>query len=455
MNFSSKNKTIDISIVDVFILIIDDNNPVKEICSTKNKSFLPVINKPILFYQLEFLERKKFKNIHLLVNYDDLEKTKELISQFKSSLNIDILEITNDLPDTFNIIKNNLTKNNFILVEADSILSFNLGDFIDYHIDNNNLLSIILQKKDFESNKMKFSQDDVVDTFGIDYNDNNRVVFYNKKKSADADLVINKRIFKRFSSFNLIMNYIDVGFYIFNNSIFEIIDNFKLTFEKQKKEEKKINLRDYFIPYLIKKTFSKDLNMILIEKYNNQLLRANRVKIGAKLINNEKNIKSEYCYKINDYSSYFGVSEEIHKSYDEIRPIFFQTKNNIKNYFYNFEDTIRDNLENNKKFNDGIPELENISENSYIADGVDKIEPKVIINKTISDKNLKIEEGSKILSCVIGLDSKIGKNCIIKNCIIGNSCLIGDNCNISECVIADNYKINEKTEASQKIFSED
>ena len=455
MNFSSKTKTIDISIVDVFILIIDDNNPVKEICSTKNKSFLPVINKPILFYQLEFLERKKFKNIHLLVNHDDLEKTKELISQFKSSLNIDVLEITNDLPDTFNIIKNNLTKNNFILVEADSILSFNLGDFIDYHIDNNNLLSIILQKKDFESNKMKFSQDDVVDTFGIDYNDNNRVVYYNKKKSADADLVINKRIFKRFSNFNLIMNYIDVGFYIFNNSIFEIIDNFKLTFEKQKKEEKKINLRDYFIPYLIKKTFSKDLNMILIEKYNNQLLRANRVKIGAKLINNEKNIKSEYCYKINDYSSYFGVSEEIHKSYDEIRPIFFQTKNNIKNYFYNFEDTIRDNLENNKKFNDGIPELENISENSYIADGVDKIEPKVIINKTISDKNLKIEEGSKILSCIIGLNSKIGKNCIIKNCIIGNSCLIGDNCNMSECVIADNYKINEKTEASQKIFSED
>ena len=455
MNFSSKTKTIDISIVDVFILIIDDNNPVKEICSTKNKSFLPVINKPILFYQLEFLERKKFKNIHLLVNHDDLEKTKELISQFKSSLNIDVLEIANELPDTFNIIKNNLTKNNFILVEADSILSFNLGDFIDYHIDNNNLLSIILQKKDFESNKMKFSQDDVVDTFGIDYNDNNRVVFYNKKKSADADLVINKRIFKRFSNFNLIMNYIDLGFYIFNNSIFEIIDNFKLTFEKQKKEEKKINLRDYFIPYLIKKTFSKDLNMILIEKYNNQLLRANRVKIGAKLINNEKNIKSEYCYKINDYSSYFGVSEEIHKSYDEIRPIFFQTKNNIKNYFYNFEDTIRDNLENNKKFNDGIPELENISENSYIADGVDKIEPKVIINKTISDKNLKIEEGSKILSCIIGLNSKIGKNCIIKNCIIGNSCLIGDNCNMSECVIADNYKINEKTEASQKIFSED
>ena len=455
MNFSSKTKTIDISIVDVFILIIDDNNPVKEICSTKNKSFLPVINKPILFYQLEFLERKKFKNIHLLVNHDDLEKTKELISQFKSSLNIDVLEIANELPDTFNIIKNNLTKNNFILVEADSILSFNLGDFIDYHIDNNNLLSIILQKKDFESNKMKFSQDDVVDTFGIDYNDNNRVVYYNKKKSADADLVINKRIFKRFSNFNLIMNYIDVGFYIFNNSIFEIIDNFKLTFEKQKKEEKKINLRDYFIPYLIKKTFSKDLNMILIEKYNNQLLRANRVKIGAKLINNEKNIKSEYCYKINDYSSYFGVSEEIHKSYDEIRPIFFQTKNNIKNYFYNFEDTIRDNLENNKKFNDGIPELENISENSYIADGVDKIEPKVIINKTISDKNLKIEEGSKILSCIIGLNSKIGKNCIIKNCIIGNSCLIGDNCNMSECVIADNYKINEKTEASQKIFSED
>ena len=461
MNFSSKNKSIDISIVDVFILINNDINPLKEICTKTKKHFLPVFNKPILFYQFEFLERNNIKQVHIIVNHDDIEKTKEMVKQYKSSLKVNYLEITNELSDIFTIIKNNLTKKNFLLIEADSILSFNLGDFIDNHIDNNNLITLILQKKNFELNKMKFTPDDTIDAYGIDYNDNNRVVYYNKKKPEDEQFLINKRLFKRFSNFNLEMNYIDIGFYIFNNSIFDLIENIKLSIENQKKEEKKNKLKDMInnlkelIPYLIKKTFSKDLNMILIEKYDNQLLKANRVKIGAKLINNENNIKSEYCYKIYDYSSYYHIIEEIQKTYDEIRPIFFQTKNNQKNYFYNFEDKIRDNLENNKKYNDGIPELECISDNSYIADGIDNIEQKVIINKSVSDKHLKVQEGSKILSCIIGLNAKIGKNCILKNCIIGNSCSIEDNCNISECVIADNYIIKEKTEASQKILSEE
>ena len=462
MNFSSKNKNINISIVDVFILITNDINPLKEICSTIKKNFLPVFNKPILFYQFEFLERNNIKEVHIIVNHDDIEKTKEMIDKYKSSLKINYLEITNEFSDIFTIIKNNLTKKNFLLIEADSILSFNLGDFIDNHMDNNNLITLILQKKNFELNKMKFTTDDTIDAYGIDYNDNNRVVYYNKKKSGEGEqFIINKRMFKRFCNFNLEMNYIDIGFYIINNSIFDLIESIKLSIENQKKDEKKIKLKNMMnnikelIPYLIKKTFSKDLNMILIEKYDNQLLKANRVKIGAKLINNENNIISEYCYKIYDYSSYYHIIEEIQKPYDEIRPIFFQTRNNQKNYFYNFADKIRDNMENNKKYNDGIPELECISENSYIADGIDNIEQKVIINKSVSDKKLNVQEGSKILSCIIGLNAKIGKNCILKNCIIGNSCSIEDNCNISECVIADNYKIKEKTEASQKILSEE
>jgi len=110
--------------------------------------------------------------------------------------------------------------------------------------------------------------------------------------------------------------------------------------------------------------------MILIEKYNNELLKSNRIKIGSKLIdNNQKNL-NEFCYKIYDFPSYLLTIEEIQKPYDEIKPIFFQTKNNIKNYFYNFSDKIEENLENSKKFSDGIAELEGISADSYISDGI-------------------------------------------------------------------------------------
>ena len=464
MNFATKN--IDISIIDVFIILSDDINNInlKEICTNTKKSFLPVLNKPLLFYQLEFLERQNIKQVSLIILKNDINNVKKVVSTYAGSIKIDYIKLSEyEGIEIFSTIKKKITKTNFILIEADSILSFDLEGMIDNHIDNNNLVTMILQKKETELNKMKFLRDDAIDAFGIDYDDNNRVVYYHKKKAGDTEhLILNKKIFKRFSKFNLVMNYIDLGFYIFNSSIFDIVENLKQKVENEKKDKKKDkltemanNIREGFIPFLIHKTFSKDLNMILIEKYNNQLLKANRVKIGAKIIDNEKDINSEFCYKIYDYPCYLNIIEEIHKPYDEIKPIFFQTKNNIKNYFCKFSEKIRENLENKKKFNDGIPELECISADSYLVEGTNIIEKGVILNKTVANENLKVEEGSKVLSCIIGEGSVIGKNCIIKNCVLGKSCVIGDGSSIEECIIADNYKIEEKSNFSQKTLSQE
>jgi NDP-sugar pyrophosphorylase family protein len=460
---NSKTKNIDISIVDVFILIIDDTTSMKDICNKKKKSFLPVMNKPILFYQLEFLERQNIKEVHLLFNKEDLQKeiVSNLASKYKGSIKLDLIETSMEVFEIFNTIKSNITKNNFLLIEGDSIISFNLGDFIDNHIDNKNLVTLILQKKESELTKMKFLREDTLDNFGIDFDDNNRVVYYYKKKSGDTEyLSINKKRFNNCTNFNLLMNYMDLGFYIFNYSIFDVLDFIKSKIEKEKSEKRKNllksivdTIKDDFIPYLIKKSFWKDLNMALIEKYNNELLKVDRIRIGSKLIDNEKNIKSDYCYKIYDYPSYLTIIEEIQKSYDDIRPIFFQTKNNEKNYFMNFADKIRDNLENNKRYNDGIPEIEFITSDSYIADKIENIDKSVKINKTVAEKKLKVLEGTKMNSCVIGENASIGKNCRLTNCIIGESAVIGDNCAISDCVIADNYNISEKTNASEKILS--
>ena len=110
-------------------------------------------------------------------------------------------------------------------------------------------------------------------------------------------------------------------------------------------------------------------------------------------------------------------------------------------------------MENSKKFSDGIAELEGISADSYISDGIGNFGKKIVISKSVVEKGLTIEDGGKIISCLVGPDTKIGKNSKLTNCIIGKSCEIGDNCNISDCIIADNYKIKEKTNASQNILS--
>ena len=450
-NSQKKLKNIDISIVDIFILIIPDSQYLKEIC-TSSKSFLSVINKPILFYQLEFLERQGINKVKILANKDYIV-IKQALDNYKGPIKYEFIELKEKLGlGLFDAIKSNLDYKNFILIEGDSILSFNLWDMIDNHIDNNNLLSLVLQQK-ADANYLKKFREKTVNIFGIDLDDNNRVVYYAKQNMDDhRNISIKKEILSHCKRMNLLFKYIDIGLYIFNDSIFDILKS-----PKFKEKTSKLNfesIKEAFIPYLIKQTFSKTLNMILIENYKNQLLKAKRVKISAKLIQNSDDINSEFCYKIYDYPSYLQIIKEIQKPYEQIKPIFFQTKNNSKNYFSNFKDKIIDNLTNNKKFNEEIPELSLISDDTYIADVIKSIEEGAKINKSVVDKNLKIDKNSEIINCIIGLDAEIGKNCEIKNCIIGDNAKIADESKISECIIGESYNFTneKKIEVSEQIL---
>ena len=447
-----KPKDIDVSMVDIFILIIQDNEYMTEICKRTNKSFLPVINKPILFYQLEFLERQGIKKVKLLISKDDIE-TKRALDSYQGPIKYDFIPILKDKLGVFDVIKKRLDYKNFILIEGDSILSFNLWELIDNHIDNNNILSLVLQKKENKLNYLKKWREKTVDVYGIDLEHNNRIVYYKKQSLEDhRNISMKKELLNRCPKMNILVKYIDIGFYIFNDSIFDILESQK--FKIKSSEINMESIRQDFIPYLIKQTFSKTLNTILIDKYQNQLLKANKIKICAKLIQNTEGITSEYVYKIYDYPSYLSIIEEIQKPYDKIKPIFFQTKNNTKNYFANFREKIIENLENNKRYNDTIPELELISEDSYIADKINKIEKKTKIKKTVIDQNLKVDENTEIIGCIIGLDSEIGKNCKLKNCIIGDNVIIADGSEISDCIIGDNYnfKNEEQTPVSEQIL---
>ena len=447
-----KENNIDISMVDIFILIIQDSKYLKEICNRTNKSFLPVINKPILFYQLEFLERQGIKKVKILINKDDIV-SKPILDSYQGPIKFDLIPIPKEKLGIFDAIKKRLDNTNFILIEGDSLLYFNLWEFIDNHIDNNNLVSLVLQQKETRLNYMKKFREKSTDIFGVDFEHNNRVVYYKKYNLDDnRNITINKKRLALCPKMNFLLKYLDVGFYIFNDSIFDILESQK--FKDKISELNMESIREDFIPYLIKQTFSTTLNMILINKYKNQLLKADKIKICAKLIKNDDNINSEYAYKIYDYPSYISTIEEIQKPYDKIKTIFFQTKNNTKNYFQNFKEKIFANLDNNKKFSDGIPELESISKDSYIADKINSIDKSAKITKTVTDQNLKVDEKSEIIGCIIGLDSEIGKNCKLKNCIIGDNVIIADDSEITECVLGDNYnyKNEQYNEISEQIL---
>ena len=205
MENEEKPKDIEISMVDIFILIIQDNKYMKEICKRTNKSFLPVINKPILFYQLEFLERQGIKKVNLLISKDDIE-TKRALDSYQGPIKYDFIPITKDKLGLFDVIKKRLDYKNFILIEGDSLLSFNLWELIDNHIDNNNILSLVLQKKENKLNHLEKFREKTADIYGIDSEHNNRVVYYKKQNLEDhRNINIKKELLNRCPKINFLI----------------------------------------------------------------------------------------------------------------------------------------------------------------------------------------------------------------------------------------------------------
>lgn len=469
-------KSISISNLDVFILVMSGLENMKEICGGNCKNLLKVMNKPILFYQLEFLERQGIKEVNIVGNKNDLVNIDVALTKYKGDIirkliNVEGQENSEGGLEIFSVIKKQVTKSNFLVIEGDSILSFNFGDFLDQHTDNLNLVSMILQKRENNFEKLSFCSKKKLDVFGVDRENNlNRVVYFNQKESSDSlePLFLDKNVLKYAKNFNFLFNYIDVGCYLFNKNIFNLLnqdnndlgEELKLFKEVKNEISVKVNsIKEDLLHPLIKGSFYNNLNKILQEKIKNLLTDAREVKVCAKFIenphlakkDNNYNINEEFCLKIIDYPTYISTIDEMQRQYNKILPIFFMTKNNDKNYLLNFKEKIEDNLLNNKKFNDGITELQSITENSYIAETIDKIEKNVIVNRTVAGSGLTVLEGSKVKSSLIGINVVIGKNCKITNCVIGDGASFGDGCIVSDCVIGNDYVVKEKANLTNQV----
>ena len=437
-------KTLNISNISIFILVTPYDEELTEIC--ENKSLLNVLNKPLLTYQLEFLERNNIKEVTIITN-----KTFE--PNYYGELQIKTLKTNSKGINILNFIKKEIKHNNFILMSAESLLYFDLFKLLDSHIDNRALVTLVLNNYNYNNQKLNFLKKKDINVFGIEDNNSSnlkKIVFLTNRESDDSQNInISNKVFKHSYNYGFdLLSYEDIHFYIFNKNIYQILESQK--YINNSKKFKTIN--HDLIPYLIEKAYSKEFNTLLINSSKNNIGLVNRINIRSKLINLNE---GEFVYSIIDYPRLISVIDEIRKPYDKIPLIFFQTRNNIKNYFMNFAQKIEENINNKKNFNDHINEISSISFDSYIADPVISIGKGSRINRTIGGQNLTVQEKSKIISCLIYDNVNIGKDCNITNCIIGENATIGNNCVLSDCVIASNYFVPDKTNKSGKIISKE
>jgi hypothetical protein len=171
----------------------------------------------------------------------------EIFQLIKSRLNVS---------NYFNFNKSNsIQYKNFILLTADSILDFNFNQFIDRHILEDSLVSLILLKDEqkFINQKLKYlNTEQEITIFGLKtkYKEEKyrQIVFHARKFDDNSDeekIFLSKKLLNSCSNIDIIYNYEDIHLYIFNRSIYALLEDEKIS----KLNSIKVDLIPYLINY--------------------------------------------------------------------------------------------------------------------------------------------------------------------------------------------------------------
>lgn len=131
---------------------------------------------------------------------------------------------------------------------------------------NESLISLVLMKDDqkFLNNKLKYLYNTLeISLFGIQHkyglcDDNYSKLVFQKSVFDDCfegEVKFKKDLLRYNKNFDLIYNYDDINFYIFNKAIYKILENEHI--------KKKTLLKNDFIPFLINKSYKKILSKLI------------------------------------------------------------------------------------------------------------------------------------------------------------------------------------------------
>jgi hypothetical protein len=181
--------------------------------------------------------------------------------------------------------------NNFIILSGDSIIDFKINSFMDTHLLQNSLISLLLLKDEqkFINQKLKhLNSETEINIFGVHSkntkNPYKQLVYHSMiydDPQNEERIKFSKKLLDNCSDFDLIYNYDDVHLYMFNKKIYNLLEDEKIS---------KLGLiKSDLIPFLINRQFNKRLRNLISVDGNKQYIRdsiigTNAIQIKVQLV---------------------------------------------------------------------------------------------------------------------------------------------------------------------------
>ncbi|RHZ81079.1 hypothetical protein Glove_123g40 [Diversispora epigaea] len=365
------------------------------------KALLPVANKPMIHYVLNWLEKAGIIDVNIISELSGEHKIGHYLKNVyegKLKPNLEVIKEDVGTADALRLIKDKI-KCDFIVISCDLITELMPHHLLDYHRTHDPTFTALYYEphNTFEGDSKQF--------VGIDSTTQSRLIYVASGADLDEEFSLRMSLLWKFPRVDIHTTLQDSHVYIFKRWVIDLIAQRKAI----------SSVCDHLVPLLVKCQYQK----LLLEKEGID-----------KLANSQEpyqKIAHEYSTTRNDDSKSSPVRCQIYI----YRTGFCSRGNTIPKY-----------CDLNRHLSKASNEL-NISRISPSAEI--RTRTQVGSDSLIGD-DTKIDERTPIKRSTIGAHCIIGKNSKISNSIIMDHVIIEDNVKIDGCTICNGAKIMEKSQ---------
>ncbi|KAI8367645.1 nucleotide-diphospho-sugar transferase [Radiomyces spectabilis] len=382
----------------------DDNVP---------KALLPVGNKPIISYTLDWLEKAGVHDAIVLIQASGNAPQKlsaYLARGYTGNLHCTVVSVPEDsgTADALRSVSDKIDKD-FIVVPCDLLTELNPRELLDLHrVRNPTVTALFYAPSTSEANA-----DDLLPYVGID--PTRQALVYKAARADDEDFSIRMSLLHKFARVQVHTDLQDAHLYIFKKWVLDMVVD----------KENISSISEDLIPMLVKCQYQKKL----VDRESVDTYAAKAPNLLATALSLSTTLSD--------------VTDDDLSAFDPMQPHF---KSPVTTHVYVYRggfcgrgNTIASYSELNRHATKQGASVMRVPQSAEVA-------PKTQVgNDSIIGEYTKIDERSSVKKSCVGAHCVIGKNVKVANSVIMDHVVIGDNAKVDGCVICNNAKVLEKS----------
>eukprot|EP00741_Cyanophora_paradoxa_P016431 tig00020912_g15866.t1 len=380
------------------------------------KSLLPVANKPILAYQLEFLEHSGFSDVVVVASKNSHgAKIKSYIETYRGKLRIDLEFVSEDVEETADALRavRHKIKGDFVVMSGDLITDVPMHHILDVHRVNDAALTVLLRQLPPRSadKAAKPSKEEVglQDFVALD-EARSRLLLMASSSDLDEEsmLAVRRSLVRRCGAVHVSSAWQDVHLYVFAHWVLDLLDT---------PEAKRLSsVKSELVPYLVKRQFNSKFPVPVPEstqaaaqalshnaRHNAARGRAELYRCHAVLLPAE----AGYTARAYTVPAYFDMNMQISRGVHSQQP-------------------------------------EEPASNGRFVHPSASIDAKATVGaECILGASSRVAEKTNVKRSVIGKHCAIGAGAKIANSILMDYVVVADGASLEKCVVGSNAEVRQ------------